>query len=480
MSIDMTQPPIIVWMRRDLRLHDHTALFEASRSGRPVIPVFICDETVQALGAAPKWRLEQGLSCFAHSLEEAGSRLTLRLGNAAIVLDRLIEETGATDVYWQRAYDPERVAQDTRIKADLTTRGIHARSFSGAVLHEPMQIKTGQGGDYKVYSAFRRAVWQRPIVPAMLAKPDLTAPETWPDSDRLADWGLGRGMKRGGAIVAQHTLVGEKAALDRLSEFLESRLAGYAGDRDVPAQPATSRLSAHLTLGEISVARCWTLAWQALETGNPGAETFLKELLWREFAGYLLWHSPHMGTEVWRPDWQGFHWNEDRHDPKFIAWTQGRTGVELVDAGMREMYVTGVMHNRVRMIVASYLTKHLRMHWRLGQDWFAECLTDWDVASNAMGWQWVAGCGPDASPYFRVFNPQTQQVKFDGKGAYINHWLAEHRGTSAHKDALSYFEAIPESWNLSPEAAYPAPIVSLAEGRTAALAAYDDWKSQKP
>lgn len=472
--------PILVWIRRDLRLHDHAALHEAAKSGRPVIPVFIHDETVSGLGAAPKWRLEQGLSCFARSLENAGSQLILRQGNAAGVLDKLIQDTGATDVFWQRAYDPDRVTQDTRIKADLTARGVTARSFSGAVLHEPMQIKTGQGGDYRVYSAYRRTVWQRPVVPVMLPKPNLRPPQQWPESDVLTNWRLGKVMKRGGAIVAQHTLVGEDAALTRLSEFLDTRLAGYTGDRDVPAQPATSRLSAHLTLGEISVARCWSLTWQALEQGNPGAETFLKELLWREFAGYLLWHAPQMRTEAWRPDWQGFHWNTDRTDPKFIAWKQGRTGVEIVDAGMREMYVTGTMHNRVRMIVASYLTKHLRMHWRLGQDWFAECLTDWDVASNAMGWQWVAGCGPDASPYFRVFNPQTQQTKFDAAGTYINHWLAEHRGSLAHPDALSYFEAVPRSWALSPDSGYPAPVVALADGRQAALAAYDEWKSQKP
>ncbi|WP_299933136.1 deoxyribodipyrimidine photo-lyase [uncultured Pelagimonas sp.] len=469
--------PIILWFRRDLRLRDHAALTHAVNSGRPVIPVFLNDTSVSDLGAAPKWRLHKGLEVFGAALSELGSRLILRSGDAEQCLLQLCVETGASGVVWQRAYDPQSVARDTQVKAALKSQGLEAQSFDGAVLHEPWTVKTGQGSDYKVYSAFRRAVWGRNIVPSLAPVPKPTSPTTWPTSEALSDWHLTRPMNRGGAVLANHNPVGEEAALERLETFITDDLSRYATDRDQLAVHGTSRLSGHLALGEISVARCWQAGQHALQMGNPGAETFLKELLWREFAGYLLWHSPDMQTKAWRPEWRGFKWNTDPDHPHFIAWSQARTGVPLVDAGMRELYVTGTMHNRVRMIVASYLTKHLRMHWRLGQAWFADCLTDWDAASNAMGWQWVAGCGPDASPYFRVFNPDTQRDKFDKGGRYVQRWLAE---TSPSPDALalSYFDAVPRNWGLSPNAPYPHPIVSLAQGRRDALDAYERWKTQ--
>ena len=231
-------------------------------------------------------------------------------------------------------------------------------------------------------------------------------------------------------------------------------------------------MSEYLALGEISPRTCWHAGLSALHRGAKGAEKWLKELVWREFAYHLMYHTPRILTGNWREEWAAFPWNEDADRPEVLAWKQGRTGEPFVDAAMREMYVTGTMHNRARMIVASYLTKHLMTHWRIGQKWFEECLTDWDPASNAMGWQWVAGSGPDASPYFRIFNPATQLEKFDPDGEYLARWLAEGRDRPS-PTALAYFDAVPRRWELSPKDAKPQPLVELSEGRKRALAAYE-------
>jgi deoxyribodipyrimidine photo-lyase len=232
----------------------------------------------------------------------------------------------------------------------------------------------------------------------------------------------------------------------------------------------TSRLSENLTYGEISPATCWHAGWAAIHAGKSDAETFCKELVWREFAYHLAHHTPHIIDRNWKDGWDNFPWNTE-DTPEVLAWKQGRTGIPFVDAAMREMYVTGTMHNRGRMIVASYLTKHLMSHWKIGQAWFEDCLTDWDPASNAMGWQWSAGSGPDATPYFRVFNPVTQLDKFDRSGNYARTWIAEGQGTPSDT-ALSYFDAIPKRWNMSPQDRYPQPVVDLAHGRERALDAY--------
>ena len=220
-------------------------------------------------------------------------------------------------------------------------------------------------------------------------------------------------------------------------------LAHYKDNRDIPGEDGTSKLAENLALGEITVAQCWHAGWSALRQGNPGAEIFLKELVWREFAYHLLHHTPEILTQNWKPAWDDFPWSEDRASEAFIAWKTGKTGIEFVDASMRELYVTGTMHNRGRMIVASYLTKHLMTHWRLGQEWFSECLIDWDPASNAMGWQWAAGSGPDAAPYFRVFNPESQIDKFDRDQRYRSAWIAEGQAAPP-ETAKQYFQAIPK------------------------------------
>ncbi|MEO1025553.1 MAG: deoxyribodipyrimidine photo-lyase [Pseudomonadota bacterium] len=467
--------PVIWWVRKDLRLGDNAALTAAldaaKDAGRPVIPVFILDEVFDAYGACPKWRFGLGVAHFAETLAAMGSKLVLRRGKAEDVLLKLCEETGAKDVRWSRAYDPDQVARDKAVKLALEDSEIRAWSTPGHVMFEPWSVETKGGGFYRVYSPFWRAVKDKDVPAPLPAPKTIPAPETCPDSDRIEDWALEAPMGRGAAVVAKHVTVGEEAAAQRLADFIDSRIAAYKTDRDYPAGDATSRLSENLSWGEISPATCWHAGMRALQEGAAGAEHFLKEVVWREFAYHLVWHTPHILTRSWRDGWDRFPWKEDESD-EVRAWKQGRTGEQFVDAAMREMYVSGTMHNRARMIVASYLTKHLLAHWRLGMEWFADCLIDWDPASNAMGWQWTAGSGPDAAPYFRIFNPATQLEKFDADGAYLDRWIAEGR-LMPSDTALSYFEAVPRSWNLQPNQPYPSRIVELSEGRNRALAAYE-------
>ena len=465
--------PILYWARRDFRLSDNPALSAAAETGRPVIPVFILDEVAAGHGACPKWRLGLGAEAFAAALEAAGSRLIFRRGAALDVLRDLIAETGAGAVHWTRLYDPDSIARDTAVKRALKEDGIEAQSHAGHLMFEPWEVATGSGGAYKVYTPFWRAVKDREVAAPLAAPGKIPVPETWPASEDPADWALGAAMRRGADVVRPHLNVGEAAATGRLSSFVAHRIADYAEMRDRPAAAGTSLLSENLTHGEISPRACWHAGIRAMEEGKAGAETFLKELVWREFAHHLVYHTPRIVRGNWREEWDAFPWNEDERKAEVRAWKRGRTGIPFVDAAMRELYVTGRMHNRARMIVASYLTKHLMCHWRIGQKWFEACLADWDPASNAMGWQWSAGSGPDATPYFRVFNPVTQLEKFDKDHAYVDRWIAEGRAKPSG-EALSYFDAIPEHWSMSPEDPYPDPIVTAEAGRRRALDAYEN------
>ena len=462
--------PIILWLRRDLRLGDHPALHAACAAGAPVIPLVIHDDLVAALGAAPKYRLGLGLGHFADRLAARGSRLILRRGDALAVLRAVITETGARRVVWTRAYDPASVARDSAVKAALRAEGIAAHSYGGHLLFEPQEVSTGAGEEYKVYTPFWRAVRGRDL-PELLPEPArIPAPDSWPASERLEDWEMDRAMNRGAEVLRPHVRLGEEAARDRLGHFIDRIVAAYDRLRDIPAEDGTSALSENLALGEIGPLECWHAGQRALAEGKPGAETFLKELVWREFAYHLMGRTPRLVSGNWRPEWDSFPWSTE-DSAALRRWQTGHTGVEFVDAGMREMYVTGRMHNRARMIVASYLTKHLMTHWQLGLRWFEDCLIDWDPASNAMGWQWAAGSGPDAAPYFRVFNPDGQRDRFDPDRRYIRRWIAEGQGTPP-ATALAYFDAVPRAWGLRPDLPYPAPVVALDEGRKRALDAY--------
>lgn len=453
--------PVIYWMRRDLRLTDNPALHWAVESGRPVIPVFVLDEVVETWGAAPTWRLGLGLEAMGERLDGIGSCLTLRRGKALEVLRALVAETGAETIVWNRLYVADERARDTEVKEALRGDGVTARSFHAHVLFEPWTVETGTGGFYKVYTPFWKSVRDRDVGAALTAPATMPAPDAWPESDALGDWDMGRAMGRGAAVVAEHVHVGEQAAQARLGAFIAHRVDDYGAARDQLAVDGTSGLSENLTYGEISARTCWHAGRRALDDGKRGAETFLKEIVWRDFAHHLAYHTPQLTTENWKSEWDAFPWRGDNAQAE--AWRRGCTGLDVVDAAMREVYVTGRMHNRARMLVGSYLTKHLMTDWKVGRDWFADVLVDWDPASNAMGWQWVAGSGPDASPFFRIFNPETQAEKFDKSAGYRDRWLTSE----------AFFAAIPRSWDMAPGQARPdAPIVGLSEGRTRALDAY--------
>ncbi|PSL17252.1 cryptochrome/photolyase family protein [Shimia abyssi] len=465
----------IVLFRRDLRLSDHPALTAAADRGA-VIPVVLLDDAVTSLGGAAKMRLGLSLACFSADLEKRGMRVILRRGEAASLVHELIRESGADAVYWSRRYDPDGVATDTALKAGLSEIGVEARSYAGTLLFEPWTVETGAGGPFRVYSPFWKAVRGR-VLPNVLPIPKLIAPDAWPASDALDDWHLSRDMQRGAEVVARHVSAGEAASVTRLDDFVVERIDAYKDARDFMDRDATSGLSDALSVGEISPLQCWAAGQRAMEEGKRGAEHFLKEVVWREFAWHLMWHFPTLDRENWRAGWDRFEWIEDEAHPHYLAWCQGRTGVALVDAAMRELYVTGKMHNRARMITASYLTKHLRSHWRLGLKWFQDCLVDWDAASNAMGWQWVAGSGPDAAPFFRIFNPDRQADQFDARQIYRRRWLADRYG--AQDDHTDQFHAAtPKSWHETMQQPVLKPIVGLKQGRDAALAAYGDVKSQ--
>ena len=454
--------PALVWFRRDLRLADNPALIAAAAGGWPVVCLFVLDPETERIGAAARWRLGQGLAALAAALACQGQRLILRRGEALAVLRAVLAETGARALHWGRLYTPVEIARDKAVKAALQAEGVAVASHAGALLAEPWDVATGSGGPYRVYTPFWRAIAARGVAPPLAAPSAMRTPAVWPASEKLKDWQLGASVARGGPVLARHARVGQQAAEARLAEFLAAAVADYATARDFPAQAGTSGLSEHLALGEIGVRQIWHAAIRAMHEGASGAEQFLRELVWREFAAHLMYHFPDLASRAWRPGWDAFPWRGDTGDAE--AWRRGETGEPFVDAAMREMYVTGRMHNRARMVAASYLTKHLLTDWRVGLAWFAECLTDWDPASNAMGWQWVAGCGPDAAPYFRVFNPATQAERFDPDGSYRRYWLGPGQAGAA-----AFLEAAPRRWGLVPAAARPRPLIGLAEGRARAL-----------
>ncbi len=460
--------PTLLWVRRDLRLADNAALTAAATAG-PVIPVFVLDPETEALGAAAKWRLGLGVAAFGNSLRAAGSDLVLRRGPAAEVLVALARETGAAAVRWSRLYAPETVARDKAVKVALEAAGVGAESHPGHLIHEPWTVATKAGEPYRVFTPFWNAIGPRGAEAPLPPPRRLDAPAAWPASEALDDWRLGRAMDRGAAVVGAHVRVGEAAARDALDGFVAEGLAGYARGRDRPDLAGTSGLSENLTYGEISPRTVWAAVARAGEAGTSGADAFLRELGWREFAWHLLWHAPDLATRNWRREWDAFPWQGDGADAE--RWRRGLTGEAMVDAGMREMFVTGRMHNRVRMLVASYLTKHLLTDWRVGLRWFEDCLTDWDPAANALNWQWVAGSGPDAAPYFRVFSPPLQAERFDPDGVYRHRFVAGF-GEGIAPEAAAFFDAAPRSWGLDAAAPLPEPVVTHPEGRKRALAAY--------
>jgi deoxyribodipyrimidine photo-lyase len=420
--------PVIVWFRRDLRLADNPALHLAAASGRPVIPLYILDETdgVRAPGAAGLWWLDKALKALIEALHERGATLILRRGEAAKIVRETAKNAGAAAVYWNRLYDPGQVDRDKALKTALQSDGLEVKSCNASLLLEPWEIETKTGGVYHVFTPFWRAA--RAQIGAFSLHPapkSLRAPDRPPSSETLANWRL-HPTEPDWSKGFEDWTPGEEGARQRLSRFIHKALTDYPQHRDLPALQATTRLSPHLHWGEIGprqVFRAIEDAAHGHPALQPQADKFLSELGWREFNHHLLFERPELAKENFKSGFDHMPW---RHDSRaFHAWTKGLTGYPMVDAGMRELWATGYMENRVRMICASFLIKHLMIDWRDGEAWFWDTLCDADEANNVMNWQWVAGSGADAAPWFRIFNPISQGEKFDPEGAYVRRWVPE-------------------------------------------------------
>lgn len=443
--------PVIVWFRQDLRLADNPALTAALETGQPVIPIYILDDVNAGpwkLGGASRVWLHHSLLSLRKSLND---RLYVFAGDATKIIPELVKETGASKLFWNRCYEPWRIARDKHIKENLS---VPCQSENGSLLWEPWAIRKSDGTPYRVFTPYFRkgcltAPPPRDPLPAParlnLASLQISSATTIDDLKLLPAsprWDQG---------MMSHWAVGEDAARQRLDAFFETGLKGYQEGRNIPSRPHTSRLSPHLQFGEISPHSIWAASQYAGPhyQAESDVDIFQSELGWREFSHSLLYYNPTLPEEPLNQRYAHFEWAGV--DERLIEkWRTGKTGYPIVDAGMRELWATGYMHNRVRMIVASFLVKDFRYHWRHGEDWFWDTLVDASLANNAASWQWVAGCGADAAPYFRVFNPTTQGEKFDPQGLYIQKWA-------------------PDSWNIK-------PVIDHAEARLAALAAFKDME----
>jgi deoxyribodipyrimidine photo-lyase len=438
----------IVWFRDDLRLGDHPALHAALDRGGPVVLLYLLDEQspgIRPLGGATRWWLHHSLAAHAAEIATRGGRLVLRRGAADEVLPALVEETGADAVFWNRRYSAAREV-DARLKAALRDRGVEVRSFAANLLVEPGAVTTDAGAPYQVFTPFWRAAQAQSMREPLEAPAELPAGPP-AASDDLDAWRLLPTRPDWAAGLRETWEPGEVAALRRLEHFVAHGLADY--DRRDEPSVGTSGLSPHLRFGEISPAQIWhRLHGDLPPTARRNVPKFLSEVGWREFNWSILFHHPDLATRNYRAAFDAFPWTWDR-GPEVEAWQQGRTGIPLVDAGMRELWHTGTMHNRVRMVVASFLVKNLLRHWRIGEEWFWDTLVDADEASNPANWQWVAGSGADAAPYFRVFNPELQARKFDPDASYVRRWVPDDELLSpivdlaeSRREALEAFEAI--------------------------------------
>jgi len=463
----------IVWLRQDLRLHDNPALQAAAKLGGPIVPVYIlCDAEEQEFpaGGAARWWLHRSLAALGEELRSRGSRLALLRGPALESLREVAARTGARAVFWNRRYEPAAVARDLEVKTQLRASGLVAESFNGSLLREPWEIQNGTGHPYRVFTPFKRRVLADLDPPEPLRMPSRwEAPAAWPDSLSLHELQLLPEIEWYDTMERAWK-PGEAGAQARLRSFAKEPLASYTKTRDRPDLDATSALSPHLHFGEISVRQ----VWHALRgtRAQLRESTFASELLWREFAHHLLYHFPHTPLQPLDRRFERFAWSTDAAHLR--AWQRGRTGFPIVDAGMRQLWATGWMHNRVRMIVASLLVKNLRIHWLEGARWFWDTLVDADLAANTLNWQWVAGCGADAAPYFRIFNPRTQSEKFDPAGDYIRRWVPELTRLGAphvHAPHAAPAAALAAA-GVRIGSTYPAPLVDLTTSRQAALVAY--------
>ena len=467
----------LLWFRRDLRLADNSALHHALEQAQQVIPVFIHapdEEAPWVSGAASNWWLHHSLQALSDDLAARGSRLIIRSGTSQHSLQQLLKETGATLMCWNRLYEPAVIARDTHIKAALKEQGITCSSHNAALLFEPWQVNNQQNKPFRVFTPFWRHCQTRlseqplplpkpkklPDVDANMASQSLTALQLLP----RIKWDTG---------MREHWQPGEAGAHATLKRFIDNAVHDYATDRDRPDKPGTSCMSPYLHFGEISPRQIVV----ALNAEQAPAESYIRELGWREFAHHLLYHFPHTSDQPLDPRFANFPW--DKNAAALKAWQRGQTGVPIIDAGMRELWHTGWMHNRVRMVVASFLTKNLRIHWLEGARWFWDTLVDADLPNNTQGWQWTAGCGADAAPYFRIFNPVLQAERFDPDFAYIRRWVPELAQLN-DKWLANPWEAPDAELKKAGVALgkhYPTPIVALSQSREQALSAYAQIKT---
>jgi deoxyribodipyrimidine photo-lyase len=438
----------LVWFRQDLRLADNPALCAALAGGGAVVPVYLfapAEESGWPAGGAARWWLHHSLARLREELRGIGSELCLRACNDSLsALRTLIRECGATRVVWNRRYEPAIVQRDRTIKAALRAAGVEAESYNSALLREPWTVATQSGRPFQVFTPFWRHCKSLGDPPEPLPAPgSLRPPPAWPSTESLESLELEPKIPWAHGLASAWT-PGSGAADARLGRFLTDSLSAYDVERDQPGTPGTSRLSPHLHFGEIGPRQIWHAIRRFAETtGRPHAwrdSKFLAEVGWREFAYHLLYHFPTTPEQPLRAAYARFPWKHDA--AAFAAWRRGRTGYPIVDAGMRELWRTGWMHNRVRMIAGSFLVKDLLLPWTQGAQWFWDTLVDADLASNTLGWQWVAGCGADAAPFFRIFNPLSQGMKFDPAGTYVRRWVPE-------------LAALPDDWVHQPWAAPP-------------------------
>lgn len=459
-----------MWFRQDLRLEDNPALLAAAASGT-VLPLYILDDTNAGdwkMGGASRWWLHHSLCRLNQAL---GGRLWVLSGDAEAELLGLCASLPVEKVVWNRCYEPWRRRRDTRIEQSLSKRGIQFASFKASLIWEPGETLKDNGDPYRVFTPFYRNLLRKTPADIALPRPsNITLADCTQPTNRINALQLKPRMSWD-AGFHEHWTPGEQGALDRLDGFLQCRLDDYKAKRDFPAVPGVSSLSPHLHFGEISPLRVWREAQMAAADSNP--EPWLRQICWREFSYHMLSHHEHMSNTNLNSNFDKFPW---RTDSKLLKrWQQGITGYPLVDAGMRELWHTGTMHNRVRMVAASFLTKNLMIHWLEGARWFWDCLVDADLANNSFGWQWVAGCGADAAPYFRIFNPVTQSRKFDPQGAYLRRWLPELRGlpnTHIHAPWEMNLQSLKKA-GVTLDQHYPGPIVDLRTSRQQAL---DAWR----
>lgn len=474
----MKNTAIIVWFRQDLRVEDQPALLAAIESGKPIIPLYIhAKEGDWSLGGGSQWWLHYSLEALQKQLEELNLSLILRSGKPSEVIHSIIKEQHVSSLYWSRCYEPASLKRDAQLKAELKKEGLDCQSFNANLLYEPWTIQNKQGKPFQVFTPFYKHCLaskqpERPL-PNPKSSP-LGTPKI--KSEKLEDFKLLPEIPWDKEIKASWA-PGALSAKETLKVFIEQHILNYKEERDLAALDSVSHLSPHLHWGEISPRMIWNEVLKHHEFNQPGVEGFLRQLVWREFAHHLLYHFPKTPEEPLRADFKKFPWKD--HPEELKKWQKGLTGYPFVDAGMRQLWRMGWMHNRLRLVVGSFLVKDLLIGWEEGAKWFWDTLVDANLANNTMGWQWVSGCGADAAPYFRIFNPITQGEKFDPEGEYVRKWVPElahlpnqwiHKPWLAPKDVLRMA-------GLELGKTYPLPIVDHGKAREKALEAFAQIKA---